>query len=801
MQGGRSGSSSGGWMVKSMGRAITRTGGAAVVIAVVGFAGCSGSRSCGSKDRPAAASPSAQATSATRAFGGPLPGVPSIDTELARKLEAKWNARPPGYEPRTRHLREDGAPRYTNRLFLQSSPYLLQHAHNPVNWYPWSDEAFEEAEKLNRPVFLSVGYSTCHWCHVMEEESFEDEDIARYLNENFIAIKVDREERPDVDAIYMRAVQMLAGNGGWPMSVWLTPDRKPFYGGTYFPAPSFSALLRKLAGLYRDSPDKVFGRASGLADQIRQSLGGSSDRGGDLASESALNGAVAQYWSTFDSTYGGINRAPKFPSGLPIRLLLHDYRRTGNPQALKMATLTLDKMAAGGMHDQVGGGFHRYSTDAHWLVPHFEKMLYDNALLAMDYLAGYQVTGREDYAVVARDILRYVDRDMTSPDGAFYSATDADSPGPNGRREEGWFFTWTPAEIAAVLGDDRARIVSATYGVTSGGNFEGRNILNIASPTADVAKTLRLPIERVTAVVEESRELLYAARARRPPPARDEKVLTAWNGLMISAYAQGALALGNADYAGKAGRAAEFVLSKLRKDGRLLRSFKDAAANYDAYLDDYAFLVAGLLDLFEATGEPRWLREAIGLDEVLEKHYEDAERGGFFLTSDDHQKLLAREKPGYDGAEPSGNSVHALNLLRLQEFTSDRSYDRRALRTLKAFKQTLTDNPFALSEMLIALDFRYDSPKDIVIVTPAVRAEAEPFLARLRKTFLPNRVLSVVTEGADKAAQAQLVPSIRDKIARKGVATAYVCERQTCEPPTTDPDVFAQQIREVQNIR
>jgi hypothetical protein len=634
----------------------------------------------------------------------------------------------------------------------------------------------------------------------MEEESFEDDDIARFPNEHFIAIKVDREERPDVDAIYMQAVEMLAGNGGWPMSVWLTPDRKPFYGGTYFPARSFVALLDKLAALYHRNPDKIFADAAGLASRIAQSLG-EQGGGGDLAPESVLSRTVARYAARFDSTNGGMIGAPKFPSSLPVRLLLHHHRRTGDPSSLNMATLTLERMAAGGLHDQVGGGFHRYSTDEHWLVPHFEKMLYDNALLALDYLAGYQVTGRDDFAAVARDIFRYVKRGMTSPDGAFYSATDADSPGPDVRRQEGRFFTWTPAEISAVLGEDRARIVIAYYGVTSGGNFEGRNILSLASPPADIARTLGLAVNGVTSVVDESQEPLYAARARRAPPLRDEKILTAWNGLMISAYAQGALALGNPEYGERAARAAEFVLGRLRKDGRLLRSYKDGAASYDAYLDDYAFLVAGLLDLFEATGEPRWLSEAMGLDAVLERHYEDAQHGGFFLTSDDDEKLLAREKPGYDGAEPSGNSVEALNLLRLRELTfPDRRYGERAERTLEAFKETLVANPFALSEMLIALDFRYDSPKEIVIVTPTRRGDAAPFLDRLGKTFLPNRVLSTVTEGADQMALAPLVPATASKVARANAATAYVCQRQTCDLPTTDPNVFERQIRKVERM-
>jgi hypothetical protein len=773
---------------------------AAGAMAVVAFTGCSSSCSRGRSDHPVSISPSQVSADVTWAFGGPLPGAPPITSELAGNLAAKWSARPAGYLPHTRHLRADGSPKYTNRLFLQPSPYLLQHAHNPVNWYPWSDEAFEEAEKLHRPVFLSIGYSTCHWCHVMEEESFEDEDTARYLNENFIAIKVDREERPDVDAVYMQAVEMLTGSGGWPMSTWLTPDRKPFYGGTYFPARSFSALLRKLSEMYRESPDRVVETARQLTEQIGRSLG-STDGGGELPPESVLGAAVAHYAANFDPVHGGTSRAPKFPSGLPIRFLLHHFTPGGSDRSLKMAKLTLERMAAGGMHDQVGGGFHRYSTDARWLVPHFEKMLYDNALLAIDYLTGYAVTGLEDYAAVARDILRYVERDMTSPDGAFYSATDADSLGPKGRREEGWFFTWSPDDITTAVGEERGRILGAYYGVTSGGNFAGRNILYVPSSLGDVANSMKLPFERVATVVEESREILYSARAKRPPPLRDEKILTAWNGLMISAYAQAALVLGTPEYAVKAARSADFVLTNLRRDGRLLRSFKDGSANYDAYLEDYAFLIAGLLNLFEATGEPRWLKEAIALDEVLEKHYEDAKNGGFFLTSDDHAKLLARQKPGYDGAEPSGNSVEALNLLRLEEFTSpDRSYGLRADRTLGAFRRTLMESPQSLSEMLLAVDFRYDSPKEIVIVLPTARKEAEPFLAQLRKHFVPNRVLAVVTEGADQAAQAELVPMIRSKVARQGKPTAYVCEKQACQLPTADPEMFARQIQRVKRV-
>ena len=731
-----------------------------------------------------------------------LPGASPLPSELEARLQARWAARDPSYRPRTRHLLPDGSPKYTNRLFLESSPYLLQHAHNPVSWYPWGDEAFETARRLDRPVLLSVGYSTCHWCHVMEEESFDDEEIARYLNENYVVVKVDREERPDVDAVYMSAVQALTGGGGWPMTVWLTPDRQPFHGGTYFPARDgdrgvhvgFLTLLRRLKEAYADQRERVDGFSARLAEGIRETP----DPGGrGLPDAALLEKAASYYQSRFDSTHGGVSGAPKFPSSLPVRFLLRYHRRTLDPDVLRMATLTLEKMARGGMYDHVGGGFHRYSTDARWLVPHFEKMLYDNALLAVAYLEGYQATGREDFARVAREILRYVERDMTSPEGAFYSATDADSLTPAGEREEGWFFTWTPDELQTVLEIERARVVGAYYGVTPRGNFEGRSILHVPRPLPDVARELGLPAERVGAVVEEARDVLYAARARRPPPLRDEKILAAWNGLMISAHARAALVLGEASYAQQAARAADFVLTRMREEGRLLRSYMDGQARHNGYLDDYAFLVAGLLDLYEATGEARWLEESIALDGTLETLYEDQEHGGYFMTSDDHEKLLAREKPAYDGAEPSGNSVQALNLLRLHELTTQDRYRRRAERTLRAFGERLSQAPAALSEMLLAADFHLDTPREVVIVTPTAREEAEPFLARLRSTFLPNSVLAIAAEGADLAAQARLIPLLEGKVARDGRATAYVCERRICKLPTSDPTAFARLIRKV----
>jgi hypothetical protein len=746
--------------------------------------------------------------------GGPammdsLPGASPFPTDLTDGLRAKWAARDPSYKPRTRHLLPDGSPKYTNRLFLESSPYLLQHAHNPVSWYPWDDDAFETARRLGRPVLLSVGYSTCHWCHVMEEESFDDEEIARFLNENYVVIKVDREERPDVDAIYMSAVQIMTGGGGWPMTVWLTPERKPFFGGTYFPARDgdrgarmgFLTLLRRLKEAYTGAQaDRVSETSARLAEAIRQNLA-PAPGGKELPAAGVLESAAAHYRSRYDGIHGGVAGAPKFPSGLPLRFLLRYHRRTQDANALQMATQTLEKMAAGGMYDQVGGGFHRYSTDERWLVPHFEKMLYDNALLAMAYLEAHQATGREEFGRVAREILRYVERDMTSPEGAFYSATDADSPTPDGRREEGWFFTWTPDELRAVLDEEQARVVIAYYGVSSRGNFEGRNILHVARPLADVARDLGLSLEKARAVIEESKDRLYAARAKRPPPLRDDKILAAWNGLIIAAHAQAALVLGDERYAERAARAATFVLTRMRQDGRLLRSYKGAQARHTGYLDDYAFLIAGLLDLYEATGEPRWLKEALALDGVLEGSYEDKGHGGYFMTSHDHEALLAREKPAYDGAEPSGNSVQALNLMRLHELTTQDRYRQRAERTLQAFGGRLSQSPAALSEMLLAADFHLDTPKELVIVTPHSRTDAEALLARLRSTFVPNRVLTVVAEGSDLAAQSQLVPLLQGKVTRNGQATAYVCEQRVCKLPTSDPEVFARQIQKVEPLK
>jgi hypothetical protein len=735
------------------------------------------------------------------AQGSALPGTAPFPAELQTRLDQAVSAQGKGYKARTRHLLPDGSPKYTNRLILESSPYLNQHAHNPVSWYAWGDEAFETAKRLGRPVLLSVGYSTCHWCHVMEEESFEDEEIAQYLNENYVAIKVDREERPDIDAIYMSAVQAMTGRGGWPMTVWLTPDRKPFYGGTYFPARDgdrgarngFLTVLRVLRERYRKDPSQMAAAGQQMADRIREELGTSAESSGAPKPE-VLDSAASAYSSQFDHTWGGLSRAPKFPSNLPIRFLLRQYVRTGSSAQMDMAALTLQKMAEGGIHDQIGGGFHRYSTDAKWLVPHFEKMLYDNALLAVAYLEAFQSTGRNDFADNAREILGYVQREMTSPDGGFYSATDADSATPSGKRVEGYFFTWTPAELAAVVGKGRAALVNDYFGVTASGNFEGRNILHVAKSVAELSKETGKSAAAVRQIIDGSRAALLAARSRRPPPGRDDKVVTSWNGLMISALARASFVLNDPKLAQSAERAAKFLLERHRKDGRLLRRSVGGSPGGNAFLDDYAFLIAGLLDLYEVTGNPRWISEALTLQTSLDAHYLDAEHGGYFATSDDHEALLAREKPSYDGAEPSGNSVEAMNLLRLYEFTIDDRYRTQADRVLAAFAARLARSPTAMSEMLLAVDFRYGEPKEIVIVVPKSRSEAEPFLSHLRRSFVPNKILVVAVAGKDLEEQARVVPILREKVAAKGVPTAYVCERGVCQLPTSDPSVFAKQI-------
>jgi uncharacterized protein len=730
-----------------------------------------------------------------------LPGAPPLAAEVAARLGAALDAkRAPGdYRPRTHHLAGD-APIYTNRLILESSPYLLQHAHNPVDWRAWGDEAFDEAGRLGRPVFLSIGYATCHWCHVMEAESFEDQEIAAFMNGHYVCIKVDREERPDVDAVYMAAVQALTRSGGWPMSVWLTPDRQPFFGGTYFPPregargarQGFLELLGDIHQTYLTDGARVGRAAEALVRAVRAQMEAATPGEPTARPGAALiSQTTGAYQRLFDENEGGLRRAPKFPSNLPIRLLLRDHHRTGDPDALRMATLTLEKMAGGGMYDQLGGGFHRYSTDAAWLVPHFEKMLYDNALLAVAYAEAFQVTGRGDFARVARETLDYLAREMTAPGGGFYSATDADSEGPDGVSTEGKFFVWSKAEIERVLGAPQAAgsgapqaaRFTAHYGVSAGGNFEGENILHVARPD-----------ETEWAALADARATLYAVRAKRPPPLRDEKILAAWNGLAISGFALAGRVLNEPRYVAAAARAATFVLGEMRPGGRLVRSWKEGRTGVPAFLDDQAFLTAGLLDLYEATFEPRWLEAALAISDDTERRFADP-AGGWFMTADDHERLIAREKPAYDGAEPAGVSVALLSIMRLGTFTTDDRWRAIADRALAGLARRLTENPLALSEALLAVDYAADQAREIAIVWPrgAAPDAAAPLVDVLRRTFVPNRAIAATSE-ADAVALGRLVPWMADKRALDGRPTAYVCVQGRCDLPVHEPGDLAAQL-------
>jgi len=745
------------------------------------------------------------AASACRAIDGPAttlepsPGAPPRSSELSATLSTALADQPQGYVPRTHHLTENGSPRFVNRLIQQSSPYLLQHAHNPVDWHPWGREAFALATLLDRPVLLSIGYSTCHWCHVMERESFEDLEIARFINENFVAIKVDREERPDIDAIYMAAVQLVTGRGGWPMTVWLTPEAEPFFGGTYFPARDgdrgasvgFLTLLGRIKTAYDVSRDDVRLAGSRLTAAVRSSLDAVTEPVSTLPGVDVVDRTALVFHQRFDTVHGGTQGAPKFPSTTPLRLLLRHYNRTGDSASLEMAVGTLESMAAGGIHDQVGGGFHRYSTDAQWLVPHFEKMLYDNALLARAYLEAYQLTDREDFAHVARGVLDYAMREMSSPEGGFFSATDADSPAPGGHDEEGLYFTWTPEELSDVLGAQRSRIVGHFFGVSAGGNYEGRSILHRGDSPEEVEKTLGLSAGAVETALRDSLPLLYAARQLRPPPILDDKILTAWNGLMISSLAVAARTFDEAVYAERARAAGDFIWNNMQTDGRLVRAYRAGSAGNPAVLEDYAFLIAGFLDLFETTFDPTWLSRSQTLQASLDAHY-PAPQGGYYRTADDSDSLLARERPIQDGARPSGNSVAALNLLRLAEFTSDDDYRAKADRLVAGLGSRLEEQAAGLTELLVAVEFRQTRVQEVVIVAPTAQ-DAEPFLDRLRTRFAPHQVL-VVADDTSHAELARLVPLLAGKVAQEGKATAYVCEQGFCELPTTDIDKFEAQL-------
>ena len=679
---------------------------------------------------------------------------------------------------------------FTNHLIHESSPYLLQHAHNPVDWYPWGEEAFAKARAENKPVLLSIGYSACHWCHVMAHESFEDEQIAQLMNENFVNIKVDREERPDLDQIYMNAVQMMTHHGGWPMTVFLTPDGVPFYGGTYFPPqdrynmPGFPRVLVGVAEAYRDRRSDIAETSASLLQEL-QRLSATSGSSQPLDKE-LLDAAYVGIARSYDPVNGGFGNAPKFPPAMTLEFLLRTYLRTGKTEALQMVRHTTEQMARGGMYDQLGGGFHRYSTDARWLVPHFEKMLYDNALLSRLYLHYFQLTADSFAREVTEGILDYVLREMTSAEGGFYSTQDADSEG-----HEGKFFVWDTSEIRAVLGDKDADLFSKYHDITDGGNFEGKNIPNIPRALAEVAAQIGISEKDLTASLNQSKRKLFEAREQRVKPDRDEKALTAWNGLMLSSFAEAGIALGREDYLQVARNNARFILSNLRSDGFLLRTHKDGIGKYNAYLEDYAFFIDGLVTLYETTGELEWLTEAISLNQRMVDEFWDEQDGGFFFTGKTHENLIVRSKDYFDNATPSGNSVAASVLLRLAILTDNEGYKNLAVSVFQQVADSAQKYPSGFGYALSAIDFLLSKPKEVAIVGTE-QVSVKTFLWEAWRQYQPNKVVAARVVGQNQESSLPALLGNRPPI--DGKTTAYVCQNYVCQQPLTDLQPFAEQL-------
>jgi uncharacterized protein len=701
------------------------------------------------------------------------------------------------------HAERRGRP---NRLIHEKSPYLLQHAHNPVDWYPWGEEAFARARAEGKPIFLSIGYSTCHWCHVMERESFEDEAVAELLNRDFVAIKVDREERPDVDRIYMTAMQAMGMGGGWPLNVFLTPALEPFFGGTYFPPdsmpgrPGMRQILPRVAEAWRERRSEI--EATGA--RVLEALAGlDRPEGQGMGRAPLLEAAYRALAGSFDEQHGGFGIEPKFPSVVNLNFLLRvPVSGEQRAHAIAMVRRQLDAMRAGGIHDQLGGGFHRYATDRAWMVPHFEKMLYDQAQLAWAYLDGYQVTGEPSYAEAARGIFGYVARDLTSPEGAFWSAEDADSEG-----EEGRFYVWKPAEIEALLGAEDARLFAARYGVTEAGNFEhGATILHEARSVEDAARAVGMPVAEARARLETSRGRLLDARSRRVRPHRDDKVITAWNGLMISAYARGARVLGEPELATRAARAAEFVWSRLRDPskpagGALLRVWREGAVGGAGQLDDHAYLALGFLDLYAATFEPLWLERAQELTEAQIARFWDPEHGAFFESPAGDASIRLRMKDGFDGAEIAGNSIAASNLLVLAALLDRREWRSMAERTLDYHAARIADHPAAMPQMLVAVARAAAPARHLVIAGRRDAPDTRALLAQLDRRFLPFDQLLLVEGGERGRRLAALAPFTAALKAPGGRATAYLCVDYACRLPTSDPAALAAQLDEAQARR
>jgi len=689
-------------------------------------------------------------------------------------------------------LPPDGGPEY-NRLVFEQSPYLLQHAGNPVDWYPWGEAAFEKAKQEDKPVFLSIGYSTCHWCHVMEHQSFEDSTVAALMNEAFVNIKVDREERPDIDQLYMSVCQAMTGSGGWPLTIIMTPDKKPFFAGTYFPKQSQAGrigmldLVPRVKEMWETQRDKLLESANEVTQFLQRHA---ANPAGEALTDSVLNTAFHQLASRYDQVHGGFGTAPKFPSPHNFLFLLRYWHETGEHKALQMVEKTLHQMRLGGIFDHVGFGFHRYSTDQQWLLPHFEKMLYDQAMLAMAYLETFQATGKDEYARTAREIFTYVLRDMTSPEGGFYSAEDADSEG-----EEGLFYIWTPEEIKEVLGEEEGQFVIGLFNVQEGGNFveqstgqkTGRSILHLTKPLPDMADSLAQSEAEIRKRWENARQKLFDAREGRVHPLKDDKILTDWNGLMIAALAKGAAILSEPRYAEAAQNAADFVLEHLRDDqGRLLKRYRRGEVGLPAHADDYAFLTWGLLELYEANFDVAYLRQAIDLNETLMKHFWDEKNGGLFFTADSLEELPARTKEIYDGAIPSANSVAALNLLRIGRITAQPELEEKALAIGRAFTEQIRRAPSGHTQFMSALSFAFGTSLEVVIAGNPKGKDTAEMLNALQGEYVPNKVVLLRPAGVDEPPISKIAEFTKMQRSRDGQATAYVCQNYACKTPTTE---------------
>jgi uncharacterized protein YyaL (SSP411 family) len=667
---------------------------------------------------------------------------------------------------------------YNNRLAHETSPYLLQHAHQPVDWYPWGPEALDKARLEDKPIFLSIGYSACHWCHVMSRECFDNEELARQMNERFINIKVDREERPEIDAIYMNALIAMNGQGGWPLNLFLTPEQEPYLGGTYFPPvpgnhqPSFGEVLRQAQDQYRNQKEQVQSRSGDILRKINATQVPVAAQ--ENSAQTLITAAVQLLTEKFDESYGGFGAGMKFPEPMLYSLLLRHWVHSESNDVLMMVDKSLTHMAEGGMYDQLGGGFHRYSTDREWRVPHFEKMLCDNALMARLYLDAFQATQQEIYQVVAEDIFAYVDREMISSEGAFFTSQDADTEG-----REGVYFTWELKEVLDLLGPRHAQVFAKMYGITPAGQFERRNVLRVMLDMEKTAEEEGVPIFEVGHIIKNGRKALLDARGKRPQPHRDEKILAGWNGLMISALAKGFIVFRKESYLQRATTCADFIWSTLWKDGSLLRVYKDGQARFNGCLEDYAYLLEGLVTLYEASLESRWLEKAQALAEAMIEKFWDKADGGFFMTASDHEPLVARLKTPMDDAMPSANAIAALALLRLGRLTGNKLFEEKGRQTVQAFRGEMEQRPAAFTALLSAMDYMETSPVEIVLSGPKDDKEYQSMLETLYRDYRPNQTV-VVFQGEETV---EWIPWAEGRGPVSNQPTAYVCKEGTCHPP------------------